>query len=251
MNKIKILLFDIETAPMKAYVWSQYDVNYIPSEMVISNGYILCWCAKWLGDKHVISKSLIDYPIYKKIKDSDKELVKDLRELLNEADVVVTQNGVKFDVKYFNTRCIVNGIKPPSPFKNVDTLQTARKAFLFTSNKLNDLGELTGCGNKIETGGFKLWKGCLSGDMLSWKKMVRYCKQDVKLLEKVYSKFLPYIRNHPNQNVYNETKLSCPKCGSGKLNKKGFMHTLSGKKQQYQCISCGGWCSEGKVIKNA
>ena len=43
----KILIFDLETAPMSAYVWGRWNQN-INLEATISEWFILCWSAKWL-----------------------------------------------------------------------------------------------------------------------------------------------------------------------------------------------------------
>jgi hypothetical protein len=48
----KILVLDIETAPMKAAIWGMWQQN-INVKMMEEAGYILCWSAKWLGDPHI------------------------------------------------------------------------------------------------------------------------------------------------------------------------------------------------------
>ena len=73
-----------------------------------------------------------------------------------------------------------------------------------------------------------------------WRKMVKYNKRDVSLLEKVYIKMRPWINNHPNLNLINDTKELCPNCG-GHLQKRGFAITRVAKHQRFQCQSCGAW----------
>jgi hypothetical protein len=60
--------------------------------------------------------------------------------------------------------------------------------------------------------------------------------------EKVYLKLRPYIVGHPNVGNYddNEERV-CPKCGSHKVQQRGFSVTQAGKYARYQCTSCGGW----------
>ena len=246
---MKILLLDIETAPMLGYSWDIWKEQG-SMKFIVKDWYMLCWCVKWLDDKKVISRSLPDFKEYKKDKTFDRPLVSSLWEILNQADVVVTQNGVKFDIPKINAKFIEHGIAPVSPFKSVDTCLIARKIFGFSSNKLDDLGKILNVGVKIETGGFDLWKECINGNLKAWKKMVRYCSNDVLLLEKVYKKMLPFISSHPNRNIFDGTRGNCPKCGSNHLVKRGERISISGKKQQYQCKECGGWCVEGSVIKN-
>ena len=242
---MKILFFDIETAPNIAYIWGLWTENR-SADMIQSHWYTLCWCAKWLGEKKVYSSALPDFKSYKKDPENDKKVMEALWNLLDEADMVVAHNAVKFDIRKVNARFIVHNMKPPSPYKVVDTLRVARRYFAFTSNKLNDLGMILKLGKKLPTGGISLWQKCLQGNKTAWGKMVRYCKTDVTLLEKIYLKLRPYISNHPNTGVYDDTPNPiCPKCKSDKIVKQGFAYTNAGKYQQYSCRACGGW-SRGK-----
>ena len=74
--------------------------------------------------------------------------------MFDEADVVIAHNGDKFDMRKANAR--FGHYEPPMPVQQVDTLKVARKYFKFESNKLGDLGEHLGLGNKEVTGGFAL-----------------------------------------------------------------------------------------------
>jgi len=239
----KILFFDIENAPNTAYIWGLWQET-TSEKMVDSTWYMLCWAAKWLGEPKIYSSSLIDFPgYYSKYPEDDAKILKTLWKLLDAADIVVAHNGKKFDVRKANARFIMNGMTPPSPYKVVDTLEAARKYFYFTSNKLDDLGKYLKVGCKLETGGFELWRQCMRGNKRAWQKMVRYCKNDILLLEKVYLKLRPYMTSHPNLVVYEDSEEEkCPKCGSTELKKRGLAYTNVGKYQKYRCVSCGGWC---------
>jgi len=250
-NEPKILLFDIENAPNTAYIWGLWQ-EVISQDMLDQNWFMLCWSAKWLGQKEIYSSSLVDFPQnYKKNKEDDSLILKKLWKLLDEADIVVAHNGKQFDVRKANARFIMNGMKPPSPYKVIDTLIEARKHFFFTSNKLNDLGKYLKVGQKVETGGFKLWKQCMDGDLKAWAKMVQYCKNDIVLLEKIYLKLRPYMTTHPNLGVYTDnSNPTCPKCGSEKITKEGYSYTEVAKYQRYACRSCGGWFRGRENLKN-
>ena len=234
----KVLLMDIETAPNLGYTWGKYEQNIIEFER---DWYMLCFAAKWLDSKSVMTSALPDFSLYKKDKENDKEVVKALWKLFDEAEVLIAHNGNRFDIKKANARFLALGMNPPSPYQKVDTLSEARKYFKFDSNKLDDLGKYLGVGRKADTGGWSLWKGCMEGKPSSWKKMIKYNKQDVTLLEDVYLKLRPWINNHPNMNLLdNKTKL-CPKCGSSKVQKRGFSYTTISTFQRWQCQSCKGW----------
>lgn len=230
--KPNVLLFDIETRPILAYVWELYEQDVIS---VKEHSSIICFAYKWFGGKIIKVKGLIDCRNRK----SDKELVKDIWELFDKADIIVAQNGDEFDIKKVNSRFSYYNLPPPSPYKTIDTLKQARKHFGFESNKLDDLGEYLRLGRKLKHEGFEMWLGCLRWEKKWWNKMKRYNKKDVRLLEEVYLRIRPYIKNPPNLSVF--LGLVCPKCGSKELQLRGFIYTQTGTYRRYFCKNCYGW----------
>lgn len=240
----RILLFDIETSPSLGYVWGKYDQNVIEFDQ---DWYILSVAWKWLEDADVYVRGLPDYSLYKKAPENDRDLVTDLWKLIDEADIVIAQNGDGFDIKKSNARFITHGLPPPSTYKTVDTLKLARKHFKFDSNKLGDLGKYLGLGTKLTTTGWSLWKGCLDGDPDAWKRMKEYNVQDVVLLEQIYLKLRPWATGHPNLNLYTATE-GCPNCGGNHVQRRGFNYAKVQVRQRWHCQDCHSWYS-GKVIK--
>jgi hypothetical protein len=92
---------------------------------------------------------------------------------------------------------------------------------------------------KVETGWFQLWKDCLAWVQEALDRMVTYCKNDVAILEELYTKLRPYHWfSHPNANV--KTKwLVCWVCGSDQLvlTKKPY-RTQINSYDTYRCV-CG------------
>jgi len=247
----KILLIDIETAPNKAYIWRLW-TEVTSTKVVFGNWYMLCWCAKWFGEGKVMHASIDEAKGYKAGSENDSELVKKVWNLLDEADIVIGHNVAKFDIPSMNTRFLLNGLTPPSPYKIVDTLVIARKSFNFISNKLEDLVEFLGVGKKMETGGMKLWDDCLSGDKKAFKKMVQYCERDTTLLEPVYHKLRPYGIRQPNVAIYENTSdLLCTRCGSSNVWNRGYYYTNLCKFKRYSCKDCGSWSRARKKEENA
>ncbi len=239
----KILFLDIETAPSLGWVWAKWETNVIDFKQ---DWYVLSFGYKWATDKKVTVKGLDDYPGYKRDPENDKQLMKDLWALLDEADVIIAHNGDKFDLPKVNTRFLTHKLTPPAPYKTVDTLKIARSVFQFDSNKLDDLGRYLGIGRKLPHTGFHLWKGCMSGDKDSWKLMKKYNGHDVELLEELYYILRAWHKTHPNVNTGQNGV--CPKCGSADVMKRGFSYTLLRRKQRFQCKSCAGWW-EGPAVK--
>lgn len=235
----KVLLYDIETSPNLGWYFALYQEGNILE--VEEHWHMLSFAWKWLGDKQTHVLSLKDFPLYKKDKENDKSLIEALWKLFDEADVIVAHNGNSFDIKKTNARFIKHHLKPPSPYKQVDTKLVAKRHFKFDSNKLDDLGDYLGIGRKIQTGGKALWFACMNGDMKAWNKMCDYNKMDVILLEKVYLEMLPYMDNHPDQGY---KRGDCKNCGSDHLQKRGFLINRKGKYQRFQCQNCSAWSQD-------
>lgn len=237
INKPKILIFDIETTPLEAFAWGpKWETNLIE---VTEQSRILSYSARWLNGKH-ITKGWPHYKGYKKGSKDDKSIVKDIWNLFDEADIIVTQNGKSFDIKVMNTRFLFHGLTPPSPAKIVDTKTEAKKYLRMPSYGLDDMCDYFGLGRKQEHEGFPLWKKCMAGDNAAWNRMLKYNKNDVLLTEKIYRLLLPFMVNHPNISVFNGQE-TCPKCGSSKLQSRGYAVTITQRYKRGQCLDCGGW----------
>lgn len=236
--KPRTLFIDIETAPTLGYFWGLWKEN-IGINQIKKHSHLLSFGAKWLGEKKLI------YQDQSKCKDieNDKNLVLAIRDLLDEAEIVVVQNGDAFDIPTIKTRMLAHGITPFSPFRSVDTLLVAKREFRFTSNKLEYMAEALGCkvkkGKHKEFPGFDLWKECMTGNNRAWAEMKLYNLDDVIVLEEVYMKMRPWMTNHPNMGIYVEgEKPVCPNC-SGKVQHRGTKYTATGIFKQYHCLECG------------
>ena len=238
---MRILLLDIETRPLLGWVWGIWKQNISATQQLKEDWQIITWAAKWYGD---------DYTYYATAegKKDDKECLEDLWHLLDEADVVIGHNGDKFDLPKINARFLQHGIKPPSPYKTIDTLKVAKANFRLTSNRLDYIAKFLGYGGKVETGGMDLWIKCMEGDRAAWKQMLIYNIHDVQLLEWVYEELRPWIKGHPNVALYTEGEDTiCPACGSNHIHYRGFAYTPVGKYQRFVCNDCGKW---GRLAEN-
>ena len=248
-EKPRVLLFDIETAPVLAHVWSLWKQN-VAINQIDTDTYILCWAAKWWGTDDVMSDALPYHKThYKKYPDDDKMVCGTLWELLDTADILVAHNGDRFDIPRANARFVAHGMMPPAPSKQVDTFKIAKSMFNFTSNKLDWLGEHLGVGRKASHDGFDLWRRCLAGDPQSWDDMVTYCRRDVTLLEDVWTKLRPWAKNHPDLGVYSGDPSKCPACLSPNFTRAGHRRTMVGLYQRYRCTDCGKhWSSSNNLL---
>jgi len=235
-NFPKILIYDVETAPIMAYVWKRWKTN-VSLDQTISEWFMICWSAKWLYSDSIMGECLTPEEA---LKQDDSRIVKKLWKLVDEADIVVAYNGKRADVPWMNTRFIVHGMQPPKPYFVVDPCDAARKKFGFSSNKMDALAGYFGIEHKMETGGFDLWKRCMYGEKEALNKMLLYNNKDVQILEEVYLKMLPWLPQHPNlANLMNEN--CCCKCGSTDYRplKGKYYYTSVSKYQLFRCSKCG------------
>ncbi len=238
----RIVTLDIETAPNESYHWGLWDQN-IGLDQIVVEWSILSFSAKWLDDPKVIYKDTGGRGTGK-VRD-DKALLQEIWNILDEADIVIAQNGQAFDVKKINARMIMAGMKPYSPIKIIDTMLVAKRHFSFTSNKLAWLSEHLTTAKKSEHKlfpGFELWAECLKDNAKAWAEMKKYNCVDTIATEELYLKLRPWIEGHPNIAVYSEIEaMVCPKCASKNVQKRGKSYTQFGEYHRFQCKDCGGW----------
>ena len=246
VNKPRILVYDIETAPILGDVWSLWQQN-VGLNQIHKNGYIMSWCAKWLDE---------DATYYMDCRENgeadEKHIVQCLVDMLEEADIVVAHNGDNFDWKWVAGRALVYGMPPMAPSRKIDTLKVVKANFRIPSNKLEFIAKFLGCTEKDdhkEFAGHKMWHECLKGNQKAWQEMEDYNRQDVLTLEEVYLKLRPWIRNHPHVGVYNDVELpSCPRCGSTDLNKRGYVYTNASRFTRLRCNGCGSWSRQKGTV---
>ena len=235
---MKLLFLDIETAPNSAFVWGLWNQN-IGINQMIDSSKVLCWAAKWKDDKKVIYSGIDT--------DDHDAMIAKMHLLMDEADIVCTYNGNRFDIPTLHKEFVILGLPPPAPSKSLDLFKIIRKTFKFPSNKLDYVAQKLGLGSKVKHEGFELWIKCMNNDPTAWKKMQKYNKQDVVLLEKLYERILPWLSGHINTNLYNGTGDACPSCGSHHVQRRGYSVALTGKYQRFQCVSCGSWFKSTKA----
>ena len=234
----KILILDIETAPMAGYLWSLWKPAF-NTTMIDSHTYILSWAAKWVDSDEVLFDALCRNPDYKAGDETDTRMLQGIWELLDEADYIVAHNGDKFDIKKLNTRFLLNSFTPPVPYKQIDTLKICKRMFGFDSNKLDNLlKEMYGYG-KDEVGGFDTWRGCMRGDMDSWDTLIEYNKADVTKLERLYLDMRAWDKLHPSAATHGGSagKRVCTVCGSE--NVSATDRTYSTGVSQFRVYTCG------------
>jgi len=235
---VRILALDIETRPNLAYVWGIWDQN-IHLDALVEHQQMICFVAKWIGKKGTEFHSVQN--------DGQEAMILRAWELLDEADVVVHYNGRRFDIPHLNREFLRLDLTPPSPYKQIDLLATAKREFKFASNKLAHVSKQLGLEGKVQHEGYGLWLKCMAGDERAWKIMKKYNVRDVVLLEELYLKLRPWVRSHPSFAAHTGKDV-CPACGSAHLQSRGFVTTTVSRYQRFQCVDCGKWSRTSKRV---
>mgnify|MGYP001562811409 CR=1 FL=1 len=220
---VRALVFDIETKPLLAYVWGLWD-NNVALNQIENDWSVLSWSAKWLDapDDEVM------YADNRKSKDldDDKSLLEQIWKLLDEADIVITHYGKKFDVPKLYARFIKHGMNPPSSFRHIDTKQIASSKFAFTSNKLEYLAKFLGVKHTKLTerkfAGQLMWTGCIKGIKAAWEEMKAYNIRDTIVLQEVFHVLKKWDKSI-NFDVYHDGLENVCTCGG----KSFIIHKLS------------------------
>jgi hypothetical protein len=231
-SKPRLLVLDIETAPAELWGWALYNQNF-GVEQIKADPYILCVGYQWLGEGGPECLTLWEL--------GPEVMHARTRELLQLADGVITKNGVKFDYPWIKAEFAKYKIAPPKLPTHIDLDKVAKKEFRFLSNKLDYILQYLDIGSKVDTGGFKLWREVMEGKEAARKKMVRYCKHDVRQTGRLYNRLKGFITNHPAMRSLGST--ACPTCQSKKTKKDGIRRTACFHIQQHQCNDCGRYFS--------
>jgi predicted PolB exonuclease-like 3'-5' exonuclease len=246
-HRVRRLFWDIETSPNIGFFWRPgYKVS-IPAENIIQERAVICICYKWEGEKKVHSLEWDE--------GRDQELIFNFQGVIEEADEMVAHNGDKFDMAWYNGRHLIHGFAPISKAKTVDTYKMAAKNFNLNSYKLDYLSKILLGEGKIHTN-FGMWEDIvMRNDAKAMKKMVKYCKKDVVLLEKVWEKLSEYDvpATHAAVNASGNPfhRWMCPRCGSDDVKKSKNITTAKGMRQhQMKCKSCGGYYTIANAVHN-
>lgn len=230
MSALKVLALDIETAPLLVYVWNLKD-QFVGLNQLVQDSHIMAWSAKWLGKP----ASSIQYYDQRNLKvGDDLPILKPLWRLLNEADIVITQNGKAFDTKKINARFMLHGMKPPKTYKHLDTYLIAKRVASFTSHSLEYLADRFCTKYKklshSRFPGLSLWRECLLGNKKAWDEMKRYNTHDTLATEELYTKFEAWVpQSMPNPEH------SCPRRYAVRWDKR---RNNDGVYQIYKCKKC-------------
>lgn len=227
-RKPKIMFFDIE----------------VLSSMDADCGSICCFSYKYKGNKNVSTFSISDYSTYEDDIFDDLELCKDIKHVLEEADVIIGHNSKGFDLKYINTRLMLHGLHPVMHKAHIDTYHDIARHHLKVRSR--KLGTLARTFNLPVQKGFmdfpKDWNNVIVRKRGAMQKMIKYNKDDVSVLELLYDKICELLPNPPHVGYLmglDRKELSCLHCGGTNIIGKGRRTNSVSQYHRLECKDCG------------
>lgn len=168
--------------------------------------------------------------------------------LLDESDVVVTWNGDRFDLQWFQAEFLRLKMGPPSPYRSLDLFKVYRSKFGrgLMSLKLDYSARYVLGDRKVQHGGADLWHDIRYGTpdekSAAIKLMTDYNIHDTVLTEHLLEEALPWTGvNFALYDIDNADRVVCPFCESPKIQKRGMFPTRTYQYQRYFCTDCRGW----------
>ena len=228
MTKPRILHWDIENSPAVGEFWgSPYQTNIV---RIIQPQEVISFAAMW-DDSN-------DVEFYSDHHDGHDTMLARAYDLLDEADAVVSYNGIRHDTPHMATALRLAGYGRPSPYVEIDLYRVVKQRFKFQQNKLAFVAQQLLDETKLAHSGHDLWVRCGEGDPRAWATMKRYNIKDVRLTKRLYRTLQGDL---PASMRLQFGDGKCDRCGSGRLQKRGLYRRGLSAWQRYQCQGCGGW----------
>jgi len=249
----KVLCLDIETQRAITETFTLYK-PFIHIDRVIVPTRVLCFAAKWRDEDKVIFKSCWDDPVTVGGTNPEAEaaylkMMQAAYDLCDEADIVVTYNGDRFDLDWFNWECGRLKLGRPGPYKSIDLIKTNKTWFKGAqlSLKLDWSCRQWLKDRKVPHGGTDLWHdirwGTRDEKRAACKLMRQYNEYDTVLTGRLFEDYLPWLT--VNLALYDtvageDDLLHCTKCNSTNVHRRGskYFVTLAGTYNLWRCADC-------------
>lgn len=258
-KKPKVLYFDLENSLMQGYFFNIWNVN-IGGNRISKHSHLLS--NSWAFDDEEVQGIRLTP---EQVKSSDDLLVVvDMIKAIEQADILISYNGISFDKRVLNTRALHHGLPPIRWGKHYDVMREIKKNFRFPSNSMDNVSNYLGIEGKNTSNHRRLWERCFE----YWnyeeceealKQMLVYGKQDITVLRNLHKRIMGWDKSAVNvglitkeingTNTKDNHTLLCPHCASedvDKLGSKAYTSTMS-----YDIYRCSNSSCRGLSRSNA
>lgn len=234
----KILTIDIERLPGEAEVFDAR-VDYIRPSQWKFPPRTICFAARWYGRKA---------PIFEAEWKDPAEMIARSWQLYDEADAVVTFNGIRFDNKHLRAMWFEAGLPMPRPWKNVDLFPVV-KQFGYVSSSLDYVTKKLGHPGKVDKYDVEVAKAAVAGDVKMQRKLRRYNIGDIETTEWLYDRLRGWIPGHPYLGDA-MAGAACNQCSSTNLELQDTAYrAVRIDYELYRCTDCGANVKGGWVAR--
>lgn len=236
-RELKTLFVDIERLPgsFTADFWdlNAYKGRRIHPDSVNEWPRTICFAALWYGDKRPA--------FYSEWEHGADDMHQAAWDLYDQADIVITYNGVSFDNKHITSGWVERDMKRPSPWRDIDLLKVARQSQGWESKTLNSVCRRLGVETKDGKYDVETARAAVAGDARAQRYLKRYNLGDVTILPAVYERLMPWIKGHPHvAPTLGLEHPTCPRCGSDNVQRNGTHTPAVIHYLRYLCGECGG-----------
>jgi len=168
-------VFDIETSDLKADV-----------------GYMLGWAVYYPHEDRVVSDIITKKEVTNLT--LDKRVCKSLLKEFQNIDILMGYYSTKFDIPFFRTRCLMNGLKNFPGYgtmRHIDCFYFARGKVATRRKAMGVIAEALGLQEKTHEP-LPVWNKARLGDAKSLAKLRSYNENDVIVCWQIYKELLKY-----------------------------------------------------------
>jgi hypothetical protein len=231
-RELKTLLIDIERLPGLAYAWGP-KTRYIPPDNFVSWPRTICFAALWYGTKRPV--------FYSEWQHGADDMHQAAFDLYDQADLVVTYNGVGFDNRHFMSGWTERQMGRPAPWQDIDLFRVVKQSQGWEAKSLDQVCKRLGIPAKNDRYSIEVAKAAVDGDPAAQKRIQRYCTNDTTIMVPVYEHILPHVKSHrhvaPSVGLERPT---CPRCSSTDVTRTGNYSPGVYNYVAYKCNTCSG-----------
>ena len=182
---LRTLIWDVERNPALSWHFKRWQVDIRRFATTIPER-VFCYGWSWLGETAID----FDYDMHY---DDRRAYVEKLWNLLNEADRIITFNGITADNRWTNNEFLEYGLGPVE-YQNIDLFRIAKRRFDLPFKSLDFLAEYVGVARKGHVSEyFTTWQRYLEGDRAAVTEFQQYSMQDILVTREVYNKLEPWV----------------------------------------------------------